>query len=851
MKLDIATTALLAQFAQADGPPMYELSPDEARMIGEGMASAYPDGPEMAETRDIEIPASDGAKIRARIHRPVDKPKGVMVFYHGGGWVLSNIDQYDCVGRQLAERTACTVLLVDYRKAPEHRYPTAANDAWDALNWAAANLKTLGGADLPIMVGGDSAGGNLAAIVCQKAKAAGAPKIALQMLVYPVTDCDMTRPSYANMDNQLLLNTPMMKWFWDHYAPNEADRKNVDASPLHAEDLSGLPPAVVVTAEYDILREESEVYADALRKAGVPVTFKQFDRQMHNFFAMPGLLPAQAKAIDYVGDQIDQHLGRYSQADAVVVGAGFAGMYQLKRLREMGLKTRVIEAGDDVGGTWYWNRYPGARCDIESLGYSYGFDPELEQDWSWSERYATQPEILSYAEHVAKRYDLKKDITFETRVTRAIYDEDTSRWTIYTDTGEAISAKYFIMATGCLSVPKEPDIEGADSFEGPTYVTGRWPHEGVDFTGKKVAVIGTGSSGIQAIPHIAEQASQLTVYQRTPAYSLPAGNRPLTNQEVSDMKGRYRDFREEQKYNFAGIPKPERALEPAAMVPPEERQRRLEEGWTQGLTGLTTKFADALADEESNAIIADFIRERIKARVKDPEIAETLTPYSYPFGTKRPCLDTNFYETFNRDNVTLVDLRKTPMEKVTPKGIKTSAGEEDFDVIVFATGFDAMTGALLKVDIRGKGGTALRDKWANGPHTYLGIAIAGFPNLFTITGPSSPSVLSNMMVSIEQHVDWVSDCIGWMRERGLETIEPTEAAEEEWAEHNEAMANQTLFPQANSWYIGANVPGKPRTFMAYVAGVDVYRIICDQIAASGYHGFETSKAKQRLEAVSA
>lgn len=559
---------------------------------------------------------------------------------------------------------------------------------------------------------------------------------------------------------------------------------------------------------------------------------------------------------DYVDDPyIDAPIERdplSDEVDVIVIGGGFGGLLAGARLREAGIRSlRMIEKGGDYGGTWYWNRYPGARCDIESMGYSYGFDPELEQDWTWSERYATQPEILSYAEHVADRYDLKKDVTFETRVTRAVFNEDTSRWTIYTDTGEAISAQYFVMATGCLSVPKKPDIQGAESFEGPTYVTGEWPHEGVDFTGKKVAVIGTGSSAIQAIPHIAEQAEHLTVFQRTPAYSLPAGNRPLTNKEISDMKGRYRDFREEQKYNFAGIPHPERALEPAAMVPPEERRKRLEEGWTQGLTGLTTKFADTLADEAANAVVADFIRERIKARVEDPEIAETLTPYSYPFGTKRPCLDTNFYETFNRDNVSLVDLRKTPIERITTKGIRTSAEEQDFDVIVFATGFDAMTGAILNVDIRGRGGVSLRDKWTNGPHTYLGIAVAGFPNLFTITGPSSPSVLSNMMVSIEQHVDWVSDCIAWMRERGLGTLEPTEAAEDEWAEHNEAMANQTLFPQANSWYIGANVPGKPRTFMAYVAGVDVYRMICDQVAASGYAGFKTTRAKEKLQAVSA
>ncbi len=799
MKLDIATTAVLAQMASMGAPPMHEMSPDEARLVGEGMAAAYPEGPAMEEVRDLDIPSSDGATIRARLLRPVAQPKGVMVYYHGGGWVLSNIDQYDGLGRQLAERTGCSVLLVDYRKAPEFRFPTAPNDAWDALKWANDNLETLGGKGLPLMVGGDSAGGNLAAVVCQKAKAASGPQIALQLLVYPVTDADMERPSYADPDNQLLLNTPLMQWFWDHYAPDVADRKKPDASPLRAKDLTGLPPAIVVTAEFDVLREESEDYAEALRKAGVPVTFKQFDRQMHNFFAMPGLLPAQAKAVDYVGDQIEQHLARFSEADVVIVGAGFSGMYQLKRLREMGLTTRVIEAGDDVGGTWYWNRYPGARCDIESMAYSFGFDPELEQDWTWSEKYAAQPEILSYAEHVAKRFDLKKDITFETRVTRAIYSEDTARWTIYTDTGEAISAQYFIMATGCLSMPKKPDIEGSDSFEGPTYITGLWPHEGVDFSGKKVAVIGTGSSAIQSIPHIAEEADHLTVYQRTPAYSLPAGNRPLTNSEVAEMKENYRDYREAQKYHLAGIPNPPRNLQSAHEVSEEERRERYEAGWDTGiLTGLTTAFMDTLSDQQSNDWVSDFIREKIRDRVDDPDTAETLMPRSYPFGTKRPCLDTNYYETFNRDDVSLVDLRDTPIERITPTGVKTSAGEEPADIIVFATGFDAMTGAILNVDIRGKDGVSLRDKWANGPHTYLGIAIAGFPNLFTITGPSSPSVLSNMMVSIEQHVDWVSDCIAWMRERGLETVEPTEEAEDEWAEHNEAMAEQTLFPQANS-----------------------------------------------------
>ncbi|MEZ5946633.1 MAG: alpha/beta hydrolase fold domain-containing protein [Hyphomonas sp.] len=852
MNLDIATTALLAQLAAAGGPGLHEMDPVEARMVGGAIAALYPEGPDMAEVREIDIPTSDGGSFRARSLKPSARSNGVLVYYHGGGWVLSDIDQYDTLGRQLAERTNCTVLLVDYRKAPEFRYPTAPNDAWDALLWAKANVKALAGADVPLMVGGDSAGGNLAAIVCQKAKAAGGPEIALQLLVYPVTDGAMATPGYADPNNQLLLNTPLMQWFWEHYAPDTADRLKPDASPLRSDDLAGLPPAVMITAEYDVLREESEAYAAKLRAAGVPVVFKQFDRQMHNFFAMPGMLPAQAKAVEFAGEQIVRHLATSSEADAVVVGAGFSGMYQLIRLREMGLKVRVIEAGDGVGGTWYWNRYPGARCDIVSMAYSYGFSPELEQDWVWSEKYATQPEILRYAEHVADRFDVRKDVTFGTRVTRSVYDEETGRWTVYTDGGEAISAQYLIMATGCLSVPKAPDIAGADSFAGPTYITGKWPHEGVDFTGKRVAVIGTGSSAIQSIPLIAEQAKQLTVYQRTPAFSLPAGNRPLTNSEISEMKEHYREYREAQKYHPAGIPDPPRAMLSAHMVSPEERRKTYEAAWETGiLTALSGAYTDTLTDQQANDWASDFIREKIAERVKDPETAKSMMPDSYPFATKRACLDSNYYETFNRDNVSLVDVRKQPIECITPNGIRTGAGEEAFDAIVFATGFDAMTGALMNVDIRGKGGLALRDKWANGPHTYLGIGVAGFPNLFTITGPSSPSVLSNMLVSIEQHVDWVSDCIAWMRKNGLATIEPTEAAEDEWAAHNEAVANSTLFPQANSWYIGANVPGKPRTFMAYIGGVDVYRILSDQIAASGYHGFRTSKAAQPREAVPA
>lgn len=823
------------------GPGFHEMEPEEARLVGGQISEAYPPGPDMASVRDETVTGTDGASFRVRVLCPIDSPRGAIVFYHGGGWVLGDIDQYDTLGRQLAARTGAAVILVDYRKAPEHRYPAAAHDAYDALTWVDANLSAIAGKRVPIIVAGDSAGGNLAAVVVQRANAENGPRVSLQLLVYPVTDAAMDTASYADPDNQLLLNAPLMEWFWDHYTPDKAQRLEPGASPARAKDLYGLPPALVVTAEYDVLRDEAEAYGDALKAAGVPVTMKRFDRQMHNFFAMPGLLPAAATALEYVGQQIDLHLAKSSEVDAVIVGAGFAGMYQLHKLRQQGLSARVIERADDVGGTWYWNRYPGARVDIESMAYSFSFDEELEQEWTWTEKYSPQPEILKYAQHVADRFDLRRDISFETSVTRALFNEDTARWNVYTDTGEVISAQYLIMATGCLSAIKTPDIPGADNFAGDTFITGKWPHEGVDFSGKKVAVIGTGSSAIQAIPLIAEQADELTVYQRTPAYSVPAYNRPLEESEVTQMKASYRTYREAQRNHLAGIPNPPRNVIPAAAEGDNERKARLETAWKTGiLTALTTAYTDVISNQEANDYVSDFIRDKIRERVSDPETAETLVPKTYPFGTKRPCLDTNYFETYNRDNVRLVDLHKTPIEEITSSGVRTSASEDDYDVIIFATGFDAMTGALERIDIRGESGMALRDKWADGPHTYLGLCVAGFPNLFTITGPSSPSVLSNMIVSIEQHVDWISDCIAWMGENGHTRIAPTEKAENEWAIHNEQSANLTLFPQANSWYIGANVPGKPRTFMAYVGGVDVYRHLCDAIATDNYQGFETA-----------
>ncbi len=526
-----------------------------------------------------------------------------------------------------------------------------------------------------------------------------------------------------------------------------------------------------------------------------------------------------------------------SRVDALVVGAGLAGLYQLHLLSELGFQTRVVEAGDGVGGTWFWNRYPGARCDVESHFYSYSFDPELEQEWEWTEKYPTQPEILRYIDHVADRYDLRRDITLNTRVTAATYDEDAQRWTVETDTGETIDAQFLVMATGCLSSPKAPEIPGLELFRGPIHHTSRWPDEGVDFTGLRVGVIGTGSSGVQSIPVIARQATEVTVFQRTPNFAFPAHNRPLEVQEVTAVKGSYREWRERQRTSPAGVPS-EPPTKKALEATDDERAARYEAAWEEGTIGaMITSYTDTLVDQASNDTLADFIRDKIRAIVDDPQVAETLCPTSHPVGTKRPLLDSGYYATFNQPHVHLVDLRKTPLLEITERGIRTTEAEHEFDAIVLATGFDAMTGALLAVDITGAGGRTLRDAWADGPSSYLGIGIVGFPNLFTITGPTSPSVLSNMIVSIEQHVEWVADCIAHLRDEGIAAIEPTPEAQEEWARHAEEVGNATLYPQADSWYMGSNVPGKPRVFMPYIGGVGAYRERCDEVVANGYEGF--------------
>jgi cyclohexanone monooxygenase len=535
--------------------------------------------------------------------------------------------------------------------------------------------------------------------------------------------------------------------------------------------------------------------------------------------------------------------------DAVVVGAGFAGLYTLHRLRGLGMKVRIYEQGDGVGGTWYWNRYPGARCDVESMQYSYSFSDELQQEWDWSERYAPQPEILKYANHVADRFNLRPDIQLDTRVEACVFDETTNRWSVTISGGETVTAQFVVLATGCLSNARRPDIKGLDTFKGQVYHTGNWPHEPVDFTGLRVGVIGTGSSAIQSIPVIAEQAKHLTVFQRTANFSIPARNAPLAAEERETFRKNYpeiRRFAREVARNGIYTDLPDRgALDDGD----NERRARYEARWQRGGLTFMSVYNNLALDKAANDTAADFVRGKIDEIVDDAETARLLQPNGHPIGTKRICIDTGYFATFNRPNVTLVDIRSHPIEEIVPNGLQTTSAAYELDALVLATGFDAMTGSVAKIDISGRAGMTLNRKWAEGPRTYLGLMSAGFPNLFIITGPGSPSVLSNMIVSIEQHVDWITDCMAYMHDRGLDTMEATKEAEDKWVTHVNEVAYATLYPQANSWYMGANIPGKPRIFMPYIGGVGVYRQICNDVAAKGYEGFAMTGATAPLAAV--
>lgn len=526
-----------------------------------------------------------------------------------------------------------------------------------------------------------------------------------------------------------------------------------------------------------------------------------------------------------------------AEVDVLIVGAGIAGLYAVHRLRGQGLTVQGIESASDVGGTWYHNRYPGARCDVESVDYSYSFSEELQQDWDWTELYATQPEILSYLQHVADRFDLRRSFRFDTRVLAAHYDESADRWRITTDHGDALIARFCVFATGPLSSTNVPNIVGLEEFGGTILHTGAWPHEGVDFTGQRVGVIGTGSSGIQSTPEIAAQAAELTVFQRTPNFSVPAGNRPIDDAKRAEQKANYAERRRLSRLSGGGspfTPNPHGALDVSA----EERERIYEHHWTLGGVLFSKAFADQMRDDAANETARAFVERKIRELVDDPSIADLLVPTDHPIGTKRIVTDAGYFETFNRENVHLVNLREDPIVRIDETGIKTETNHHALDAIVFATGFDAVTGALDRIDIRGRDGHALLDAWSQGVRSYLGLTVHGFPNLFTVTGPGSPGVLANMVLGSEQHIDWIGDAIAHLDAQNLTTIEPAADAEDEWMAECAQLADQTLFPRANSWYMGANIPGKPRRFMMYIGGFGTYGKICAKVAAAGYKGFE-------------
>jgi cyclohexanone monooxygenase len=544
--------------------------------------------------------------------------------------------------------------------------------------------------------------------------------------------------------------------------------------------------------------------------------------------------------------QVDAH------EDVLIVGAGFAGVYALYKMRELGLRARVLEAGPSVGGTWFWNHYPGARCDVQSFDYSFSFSEELQQEWRWTERYASQPEILSYIRHVVDRFELADGIQLDTRVTAATFDEATDLWTLTCADGSELVSRFVIMATGCLSVPKDPRIPGVESFTGRRLYAASWPDEPVDLSGARVGLIGTGSTGIQLTPQIAAVASELHVFMRSPNFSLPARNHPTDDQFDQSMKAGYAERRWQARQTPRGYPAPSFLRSTSALEATEEERREVYElAWQNGGPTFTSAFADLLVSQEANDTAAEFVRTKIRGIVRDPATAEALSPRDHALATRRPCVDIEYYETFNRDNVHLVDLRGGAIHAVTPTGVSTTAGDVELDVLVFATGFDAMTGALLKMDITGVGGRRLRDAWADGPATYLGIAVAGFPNLFTITGPGSPSVLANMVVSIEQHVEWLSDLLVRAVAAEVTRISADERAQQDWVLEVATRARATLVAEARSWWSGANVEGKPQVFMPFMGGIAVYGEIIETVAAQGYPGFTMTTGPVSSEAAAA
>lgn len=811
------------------GGPDFSAPTAEVRPMFEGLTQSFPVNEEF-EFNEREL---GGVPVLWMDGPSKDSP--VLFYIHGGAYIVGSASGYRSLSGNLAAAAGAAMCSVDYRLAEEHPYPAAYDDAYSAY----LALLNSGVPASKIIVAGDSAGGGLAIALLLRLRDENKPLPSCAFTLSAWADLTHSGTSHVtNREVDISLSTEGLASAAQRYL-GSTPANHPSASPVFGS-FEGLCPLYLTVGSDEIVLSDSTRIAEAAAVADVDVTLRVLPHLPHDWPLFSFMLSEGRDTIAEIGEYTKQHTGKnYSQPlDVAIVGAGWSGMMSLIRMREQGRSAVILEAAPEVGGTWYWNRYPGLRCDIESTQYCFSFDDNLVDDWNWTERFPAQQELLDYAKHVADRYELRRDIEFSTRINSMTFDEDANTWTLVAEDGRSWIARHVIMATGPLSKPKPLDIAGTDRFQGQMLSTTEWPEESIDFSGKRVAVIGTGSSGIQVSTEIAKNVAKLFVCQRTPSLSLPAFNRPLSDEDRTKAKQDFARHRELARHSIDGLALPvtgKSALEVSAEELRAEYDAIYESGTPFRYLGA---FTDTLFDMEANAKLRDYLASRIAQTVKDPELAGALVPTSYPAGTRRLCLDTGYYEIFNQDNVELLDIKQNPIDQIVENGILLTDGTlVELDVIVLATGYDALTGALKAIDIQGVGGRSLREEWESGPGTYLGLAINGFPNLYTIVGPQSPSVLSNMFVSIEQHVDWVSELIENSASAGYTRVEASPEAQHEWVRHTHELGELFLHSKGDSWYMGSNVEGKPRGVLPYLGGVGPYRAKCDEVAAADYEGF--------------
>ncbi|KAB1641182.1 alpha/beta hydrolase fold domain-containing protein [Gulosibacter chungangensis] len=821
----------LQEILKAGGPD-FSAPTAEVRPMFEGLTQSFP------VNEDFEFTERKLGGVPVLWMDGPSKNAPVLFYIHGGAYIVGSASGYRSLSGNLAEASGAAMCSVDYRLAEEHPYPAAYDDAYNAY----LALLESGVDAASVIVAGDSAGGGLAIALLQRLRDEGKPQPACAFTLSAWADLSHSGSSHVtNREADISLTTAGLASAAERYL-GETGADHPSVSPVFG-DFEGLCPLYLTVGSEEIVLSDSVRIAEAAANANVDVTLRVLPHLPHDWPLFSFMLSEGRETIAEIGEYTKQHTQQGAQhgtqpLDVVIVGAGWSGMMSLVRMREQGRSAMVLEAAPEVGGTWYWNRYPGLRCDIESTQYCYSFDDKLVDEWNWSERFPTQAELLEYAKHVADRHELRRDIEFNTRVASMTFDEARDLWTLTAEDGRRWSARHVIMATGPLSTPKPLDIAGTEDFQGQLLSTTDWPHEPVDFTGKRVAVIGTGSSGIQVSTELAKSAAKLFVCQRTPSLSLPAFNRPLSDADRSKAKQDFAEHRERARDSIDGLglaTSGKSALE----VSDEELRADYDAIYESGIPfAYLSHYTDTLFDMDANTKLRDYLGDRISQIVKDPDTAAALVPTSYPAGTRRLCLDTGFYEIFNQDNVALVDLKRNPIDRIVDSGIRLEDGSVvDVDVIVLATGYDALTGALKAINIQGVGGRQLREEWESGPQTYLGLAVHGFPNFYTIVGPQSPSVLSNMFVSIEQHVDWVAALIDDSEAAGFTRVEASARAQQEWVTHARDLGELFLHSKGDSWYVGSNVEGKPRSVLPYLGGVGPYRAKCDEVAAAGYEGF--------------